>query len=167
MNKESVNVIPRQKGEPRIYTLRKYDKLRHRSLVNALFEEGESMYEFPIRMVYRVIRKDALAGEFRNEVPDNIGKMQMMVTVPKKKRHFAVDRVYIRRRIREAYRIHRLSLLDDVEEDPSIDSLSIAFIYVSDKNRTYESIERRVVKLLDRLQETLYPSTPPQNNDQP
>ncbi len=158
MNKESVTVIPRQKGEPRIYTLRKYDKLRHRSLVNALFEEGESLYEFPIRMVYRIIHKDALAGEFRNEVPDNIGKMQMMVTVPKKKRHFAVDRVYIRRRIREAYRLHRLPLLEAVEEDPSIDTLSIAFIYVSDKNRTYESIERRVAKLLSRLQHILYPS---------
>ncbi len=44
------------------------------------------------------------------DAPADVGALQMLVTVPKKKRRRAVDRVLMRRRIREAYRINRRPL---------------------------------------------------------
>lgn len=144
-------------GMPRMFTLRKRDKLRHRTLVDNLFANGTSLYEFPLRLVVAKIGKDELSGFFRDEVPGRIGKMQMLITVPKKKRHRAVDRVLMRRRIREAYRLNRLDLLDRIEEDDSIDTICLAFIYLSDKNRDYDMIEEKMEALLSKLEKMLYP----------
>ena len=88
-------------------TLRKAEKLRHKSLVENLFKEGFSVYEFPLRMQVRALSEDELESSFRNGAPDGIAPLQMLVTVPKKKRRHAVDRVLMRRRIREAYRLGR------------------------------------------------------------
>lgn len=132
-------------------TLGKGEKLRHRSLVDSLFKEGSSIYEFPIRLTWRAIDAKTLDNTFRDHVPPRIGSLQMLVTVPKKKRRHAVDRVLMRRRIREAYRLNRKELLADVAEKSDIRTLSMAFIYLHDKNLPYSTIERKIRLLLKKL----------------
>ena len=39
-------------------TLRKGEKLRHRSLVENLFRKGDSLYEFPIRLTWQTMDND-------------------------------------------------------------------------------------------------------------
>lgn len=136
-------------------TLRKDEKLRHKSLIDPLFKEGHTLYDFPLRLSWRVVSPEQLADSFRNAPPDNIGPVQMLVTVPKKKRRHAVDRVLMRRRIREAYRINRLSLKHLVEADQTIRSLGIAIIYLSDKNLHYSTIETKMKNLLLKIEKTL------------
>ena len=102
---------------------------------------------------------EELRKNFRNVVPENIGKIQMMVTVPKKKRRHAVDRVLMRRRIREAYRLNYLPLKEAVENNGNIATLSIALVYIHDKNLPYASIEEKMTNLLEKLKRKLESSS--------
>ena len=132
-------------------TLRKGEKLRHRSLVENLFKEGSSIYEFPIRLTWRAIDGETLRNTFRDHVPQPIDTLQMLITVPKKKRRHAVDRVLMRRRIREAYRLNRKEFLGNIEDGNKTRTLSMAFIYLHDKNLPYAIIERKIRLLLKKL----------------
>lgn len=140
----------------RRYTLRKDEKLRHKRLVDELFGEGESLYDFPLRLVWRRISPEALEDSFKNGVPPRVGELQMLITVPKKKRRHAVDRVLMRRRIREAYRLNRLPLKERLEADMSVGTLSLAFIYLCDKNLPYSLIEEKMSRLLSKLEKRAF-----------
>lgn len=137
------------------FTLRKSAKLRHRTLVRTLFEKGKSVYAGPLRLTYRPLTTDQLAASFRGEVPDLIGPVQLMITVPKKKRRHAVDRVLMRRRIREAFRLQYHPLRRLVEENPDIRTLSIGIVYMDsfnfDMNEIQSSMGRAIDKLIKRL----------------
>ena len=71
---------------------------------------------------------------------------RFLVSVPKKRIRHAVDRVTMRRRIREAYRLNR----DIVPRDLPAD---IDFIYVADKLLPYSRIETGMRRLLASLAE--------------
>lgn len=132
-------------------TLRKEEKLRHKSLIDSLFRDGKSFYEFPLRMTWSLMTPEELASSFRGDVPMRIGKVQMLITVPKKKRRHAVDRVLMRRRIREAYRLCRKELLQDILSSPRTGSLNMAFIYIHNENLPYATIERKMKSLLKKV----------------
>ena len=125
--------------------------MRHKRLVEDLFTEGNTLYDFPLRLTWRLVDADTLANSFRAEIPQKVGNIQMLITVPKKKRRHAVDRVLMRRRIREAYRINRLPLKDLAENIPNAGTLSLAFIYISDQNLPYSLIESKMKRLLRKL----------------
>lgn len=132
-------------------TLRKSCKLRHKSLVDAVFREGKSLYEYPLRLSWRALTEEQLAENFRLSPPGRIGRAQMLITVPKKKRRHAVDRVLMRRRIREAYRLGRGPLEEALDARPDIRTLSLAFIYLHNDNEPYAVIEAKMQSLLSRL----------------
>lgn len=137
--------------------LPKNERLHHRSLVNHLFAKSDALYAYPLRMVYRVVDEQEMRSMFKVEMPQDIDKVQFMITVPKKKQRHAVDRVLVRRRIREAYRLKRLPLRDAVRKVGD-KYLMLAFIYQSDKILDYAGIEQRMLKLLTKLQSQLFPT---------
>lgn len=137
-------------------TLRKGEKLRHRSLVEPLFRGSDSLYSYPLRLVWRALSHRQLNDTFCGFPPKAIGSIQMLITVPKKKRRHAVDRVLMRRRIREAYRLNRLPLKDAIEADPDIRTLSLSFIYIADRNEPSSLVHARMQKLLRMLQDHLH-----------
>ena len=129
----------------------KSERLHHRTLVEGLFAEGKSMYEFPLRMVWRRMPAEKLDSSFRNGRPAGIAPVQMMVTIPKKKRRHAVDRVLMRRRIREAYRLNRMPMREALAQLPADGFLQIAFIYLHNENAEYAELEPKMQKLLAKL----------------
>lgn len=143
---------------PRL-TLRKSAKLRHRTLVQGLFENGKSVYAGPLRLTYRPMTEEELTASFRVEAPDFMGPVQVMITVPKKKRRHAVDRVLMRRRIREAFRLHHRPLRSLVEQTPDIRTLSIAIVYMQPENLPYEVISGAMVSALAKIIKKLTPQT--------
>ena len=136
-------------------TLRKAEKLRHKTLVDGVFAQGKSLYDFPLRVSYRVLSDDELDGSFITGRPPHLGPVQMLITVPKKKRRHAVDRVLMRRRIREAYRLSRHALKETVDSNPAIGTLSLAFIYIHNENCDYALVERKMKRILTKIADRL------------
>lgn len=138
-------------------TLRKSAKLRHRTLVQDLFEKGKSVYSGPLRITFRPLSREELDGSFRKNVPDLMGPVQFMITVPKKKRRHAVDRVLMRRRIREAFRLQWHPLRKIIQEDSSIRTLSLAIVYMHTDNSDMATISSSMASALSKVIKKLYP----------
>lgn len=119
------------------YTLRKNEKLRSRTAVNRLFDEGKSLMAFPLRAAYRL----------REPGENNV---QFLVTIPKKRIRRAVNRVTLRRRVRESYRLTRRELLTPVLEQHGV-GVDIAFVYLDNSPAPYSVINEKMTSLLTRI----------------
>ena len=118
--------------------LYKTEKLCSRTAVSLLFEQGHSSIAFPLRAVYRL------------HEPGKESPAQFLITIPKKKIRHAVDRVLLRRRTREAYRLWRRSLLYPALLQTELGA-DIAFIYLDKEPTDYALIEDRMKQLLTRI----------------
>lgn len=68
--------------------------------------------------------------------------IQFFISIPKKRLRHAVDRVTMRRRVREAFRLENT-------EDPTRRRVDVGFIYVADKIIDTARIRRSMRRLLD------------------
>lgn len=117
--------------------LYKIEKLCSPAAIDILFARGgESAVAYPWRAVWRV----------NEERPADVARF--LISVPKKRLRHAVDRVTMRRRCREAYRLNR-SLL------PQSSRLDIAFIYVADRLIPYDRTLSSVCRLLRKISDSL------------
>lgn len=133
------------------FKLNKALKLRHRTLVNSIFANGNGAYAFPLRMMWQALTEQELHTKFPHGVPPKIGKVQFMLTVPKKKQRRAVDRVLLRRRMREAFRLLRPGLDLWCRLHPEVRSLQLAFVYISAEKVEFSKIYDRMQRLLSEV----------------
>lgn len=119
------------------YRLYKREKLCSVKAIDSLFAQGRDnvVMAYPLRVVWR-----------RNETRRN-STVQFLITVPKKRLHNAVDRVLMRRRIRESYRLNRQYLGAMSTEQP----VDMAFIYVADSVKPYSRVEEAMIKALKNI----------------
>lgn len=71
---------------------------------------------------------------------------RLLVSVSKKKLRRAVDRNYMKRRVKEAYRLNKYLL-----EERGVPKKLIAFIYVSQELMAYREIEPTLKKILHKI----------------
>ena len=117
------------------YRLPKEEKLCSRTKIEQLFADGQSFAQYPLRIVYRIHPKNT---------PDE--RPQFFISVPKRKFKHAVKRVWLRRHIREAYRLHKHIL--PAMGDNTID---MAFLYIAADMQDYAHIEQRMIDTLNKL----------------
>lgn len=94
-----------------------------------------SAIAYPLRAVWRV-NPGRLSG----------ASIQFLISVPKKRLRHAVDRVKMRRRIREAYRLNRHTYLSTGEG-----KTDVAFVYIADGLKDYHDIEKSMQRLLQKI----------------
>lgn len=110
--------------------------------MDSLFQgSNRSVAAFPLRAVFLTVEAEVQTG------------VSVLISVPKKRFHDAVDRNRVKRQIREAYRKHKHELIEQVTTQGK--GLLIAFIYVSDKIEPTAYIEKRMTRLLGKIQEEL------------
>ena len=123
-------------------TFKKSERLCSRLLMDRLFQgDNKSVSAYPLRAVFLPVSTDEQKG------------VSVLVSVPKKRFHDAVDRNRVKRQIREAYRKQKHALIEKMDEREQ--GLLIAFIYVSAQIESTAYIEKRLARLLDKIDETL------------
>lgn len=121
------------------HKLTRYERIKSRTSLDRLFpQKGEGVAScalvFPIKAVWRISDND-----------DEAVGARVMISVPKRRLHHAVDRVLMRRRIREAFRLLKPA---PGEARPTRD---IAFVYVASKPLAYSTVRFAVDKLLKKI----------------
>lgn len=124
------------------HTFKKSERLCSRILMDRLFQgDNRSVSAYPIRAVFLPVEPTAQQG------------VSALISVPKKRFHDAVDRNRVKRQLREAYRKHKHAITSRMAERG--EGLLIAFVYVSPQIESTEHIEKRMVRLLDKIGEAL------------
>lgn len=132
-------------------TLPKSRRIHHKTLLDGVFEKGKKITTYPLRMVWRPLTEDQLREAFCQHVPEGIGRVQILISVPKRKLRHAVDRVAMRRRIRESYRLNQHMLDETLEKYPKIRTISLAFVYMSTERIDMNVIQCRMGRTLEKL----------------
>lgn len=134
--------------------LYKIEKLRSEIAIGQLFDRSnpaaQSVMAYPLRAVWTVNLSRLAAMETSSETSRRkvAPCPQFLVSIPKKKLRHAVDRVRMRRRVREAYRLNRHLIPKDIP-------LDIAFIYVATEVLPYAEVLKGVTRILTRISKTL------------
>ncbi len=115
----------------------KAEKLKSKVAIDLLFEKGETINVYPIKLVF--IEKSILNG-----VVANTG-----VSVPKRLIKLAVNRNLLKRRIREAYRLNNNELKSYLKKEGI--EYNFMFVYNSKQILTYKEIETKIKVILTRL----------------
>lgn len=114
------------------FTFNSSEKLKSKKLIQQVFESGQSLKKYPI-----LIRFHKIEGE------------QNSVGVSVSKRNFknAVDRIRIKRQLREAYRLHKHKIYDRTES-----RYAIMIIFIGRKHLSSETIHQQVANLLQNIE---------------
>ncbi len=122
------------------FKFHKKERLTNKKKIENLFSNGQVIKAFPLKLIYNLEQtKD------EGEAP-----AQFAFTVPKRSFKQAVSRNFLKRRIKEAFRLNKHS----IHSSSSIGSLCLygMFIYIDKEVRDYQSIEKAMKKAIAKLQ---------------
>ncbi len=126
------------------YTLPREQRLKSRTQINLLFQEGKWDFVFPIRYLVRIERLDPQQTGGHTQA-----RAVVMVSVPKRLHKRAHIRNLLKRRMREAYRLNKGPLCDMCAHENS--RLSLGLLYTSDEIATFRTIEHAVQKIIQTI----------------
>jgi ribonuclease P protein component len=126
------------------HEFKKNERLKSAKVIGLLFKKSDSFAAYPVRIVWREMTEDSRDTTF---------PIQMALTVPKKTFKTAVARNVLRRRIREAYRLHKHLLYENLPSNGK--QYGIMLIYTGKEEMPYSVIEQSIKKIIRRFVETL------------
>jgi ribonuclease P protein component len=115
----------------RRYTFKKDERLSSRKMIDELFAVGHTAISaWPLRVVFKPAPV---------VLPHPV---QAMFVVPKRIFRRAHDRNLLRRRMKEAYRLHKNEIYDQL----ATRQLVVAFIYIAKEKADFITIEKGLLK---------------------
>ena len=114
----------------------KEERLTSKKVIQQLFSEGKSVFSYPVKLVYLPHPPSA-------HVPAKV-----LVTIPKKNFRKATSRNYLKRLLREAYRVQKNLLLQ--KSSKSLPA-AMAIIYVGKDLQASEQLQSRLSYLLKKV----------------
>ncbi|MEM7382972.1 MAG: ribonuclease P protein component [Bacteroidota bacterium] len=116
------------------YTFSKHGRLSSKKLINALFRHGKTVNFYPIRLVYLSRNRQLVSNT------------QVMFAAPKRKFKSAVTRNTIKRRMREAYRLHKHLLASP--HSSSVRFL-LGYIYMGSRQQSnFQVIQEKIIQAI-------------------
>lgn len=112
------------------YRLQKDERLHSKKSIKELFEKGSSFFLYPFKVLH--LNVDAETN-------------QVLFSVSKRKVKKAVDRNFLKRRVKEAYRLNKGLLAS------SDTKFCIGLLYVSSEFHDFHAIQAKVQKILRRI----------------
>ena len=150
------------------YTLPRAERLRSLKTIRRMFDEGHSGFVYPFRYVSLVERADAKRADAERENAERLDakgadavetidaesrRVEVMFSVPKKFHKRANRRNLLKRRAREAYRLHREPLRERLQQQGA--TLRVALIYSTKECHTYKTISYAVQRILEQISQRL------------
>lgn len=102
-----------------------------------LFDSSESIFVYPFKVVYRKV--DYILNE----------ELKLGISVSKKSFKRAVKRNFVKRRIRESFRLNK-QVLKDVLKERNI-GMHLMLVYVSKELMEFHDVEPKVKKIVEKL----------------
>ncbi|WP_424492787.1 ribonuclease P protein component [Salinimicrobium sp. GXAS 041] len=112
------------------------EKLKSKILITRLFTEGKSLNKYPLKLVYLPV------SEARYDT------LQTAVSVPKRNFKKAVDRIYLKRLMREAFRKNKYLVTSNMDL-----KYALMFIYIGREQVCYQKLFKVTEELLKRFTE--------------
>lgn len=116
-------------------TLSKTERISGKRIIDRLFSEGKSFVVYPFRVVYLT------------DVEHQEADVAMLVSVSKKRFKRAVKRNYIKRRVKECFRLNKSKIIlgDNVKH------LSVAFLYLSSDLKSFGQLYPKMEEIIEQL----------------
>jgi ribonuclease P protein component len=119
------------------FSYNKFEKLKSRKQIELLFAQGKSISSFPVKVFY-------LPVEHTPEHPVQVG-----VGVSARNFKKAVDRNTIKRRMREAYRLHKLPLHELLKANQK--SVAVFILWIDKQLPTAAALQDLMPGVLEKL----------------
>jgi ribonuclease P protein component len=117
------------------YRLPKSERLHAETLIKELFNEGSSFFLYPFKVLF--LKKNNLAGQAN----------QVLFSVSKKKIKKANGRNFIKRRLKESYRLNKALLTHQ--------GILIGFIFVGKPETPFAELQPKMIQALNKLNQEL------------
>lgn len=123
------------------FTFTRQERLKSPTLLGRLFKEGKSFMAYPLRVVW--LNMPPMKGETEPS------PVQVVISVPKRNFKTAVARNLLKRRIREAYRLHKHELYEKLGEQ----RVALMLMFIGKEELPFSEIEAGMAKLLRKWPE--------------
>ena len=114
------------------------EHLKSKKVIEQVYANGASVTSFPLRAVF-----------IEQPVETQEPTAAILINVAKKRFRHAVDRNLVKRRIREAYRTSKHTLIDTLQSQGK--KIAVAIIYIDNKHNSTAFIRKKMGKLLESI----------------
>ncbi|MCW3462112.1 ribonuclease P protein component [Chitinophaga nivalis] len=121
------------------YSFKKEERLKSRKLIETLFREGKAFSVFPYRIVYMPV----------NSLPVNKYPVQVGFSATARRFPHAADRNRIKRLGREAWRLQKQELYDQLRAQSR--QLAVFLIYTDKKIADFSTLHDKISVILKKL----------------
>ena len=118
--------------------LNKKYKLCSHTIIKAIFEEGKTIKQYPLRSIALAIEPDSTKAAF-----------QLVISVPKRNFKKAHDRNRIRRQLKEAFRLNKGILEEKLIEQKQ--QIALFLVYTEITQLEYKVLESKMKKLIQQI----------------
>jgi len=120
-------------------TFPKRDKLKSSLEIEQLYRENRFIVSYPLKCYYSF-----------SDIIENKSNLRVAFSVPKKTFKLAIDRNKLKRRMREAYRVHYKTVFETLINDKE-KQLKLFFIYIGKEILESEIVEKNMRVVLQKI----------------
>ncbi len=114
------------------------EHLKSKKVIEQVYANGVSVTSYPLRAIF-----------IEQPQTEQEPTAAILINVSKKRFRHAVDRNLVKRRIREAYRTSKHTLIDTLQSQEK--KIAVAIIYIDNRHNSTAFIKRKMAKLLESI----------------